>query len=314
MTGGSLPLPLLAGLALVALLGAGFVLLWHESRDYDLSRRVEAVARGTAPQRSSGLDVLGIAVSLLRRVGDRLRNTAFMSAKDAAEFEKMLGSAGLNPRSTLGVVVGLKAVLPVVLALLFYTLASADGMAPLYVAMAVGVALPVGMLLPNYSMGFLQKRYRRSLEEGMPDALDLIVICSDAGLGLESAITRIATEMREANPAVALEFNLLDQEMRLLSNRRRAIANFSERSSVPVVQRMAATLLQTIEYGTPLSRAFSGLAAEIRQERLTRMEEKAVKLPTLLVLPMMMFILPCLFIVLMGPAAIKISTTFGALK
>lgn len=314
MSTDSIILPAVIGGGLALLFGFGIALLWQETRNYDLKQRIEGIVHGARRARSPALDLFGILLSALRHVGDRLRDTAFMSEKDVNDFEKILTSTGLNARSALGVVIGLKAVLPVFLALVIYALANAEGFTPLHTALGVAAALPAGMLLPNYAMGALQSRYRRSLEDGLPDALDLIVICSDAGLGLETAIARIAAEMREANPAVALEFNLLDQEMRLLSDRRRALANFSERSSAPVVRRMAATIIQTIEYGTPLSRAFGALAAEMRQERLTRMEERASKLPALLVIPMMLFILPCLFLVIMGPAAIRVMATFKAFK
>jgi tight adherence protein C len=306
-------LPAAIGVVVLLFFVAGGVLLWQETRTFHYRARIDSLLGGGPAQHESRIDLLGIVTSLLRRVGDRLRDTAFMSPKDVAEFEKMLSSAGMNARSTIGVMIGLKAVLPLALATLFYLLASAAGWTSLHLLLAVGMALPAGMMLPNFVMGTLQSRYRKSLENGIPDALDLIVICSEAGLGLETAVARVAAEISESNPSVGLELNLLDQEMRLMSDRRRAVAHFAERASVPSIKRVASTILQTIEYGTPLSGAFRTLSAEMRAERLVRMEEAASKLPAMLMMPMMLFILPCLFIVILGPAIIKISGLFGSM-
>jgi tight adherence protein C len=119
-------------------------------------------------------------------------------------------------------------------------------------------------------------------------------------------VERVSREMEFSNPAIAVELSLLSQELRMLPDRRDALMRLGERTGVESFQRLAATLSQTLRYGTPLAQALRVLAAEMRQERMTWMEERAARLPALLVLPLILFILPCLFIVLIGPSAIRI--------
>jgi tight adherence protein C len=161
-------------------------------------------------------------------------------------------------------------------------------------------SLVPALMLPNWVIAFIRRRYQAALRSGIPDALDLMVVCTEAGLGLESAIERVAQEMRQSNQAVGVEFSTLNHEMRLFPDRRAALVNLAERTGQPGLQRFAATVAQTLRYGTPLGQGLRTLAAEMRNERMIQFEERAGKLPALLVLPMMLFILPCLFIVLLG--------------
>lgn len=303
----------ITGTVLLLLVLAALILLL-EAREQDMVRRVRALTEAESMASAETTRIADATMDLLRKVGDRLRNTALMSPTEIAEFERMLASAGLNPRSAIGAVLGAKVVLPVVLAFLAYLLAVNRDWSGVKLLMCVGASLPVGMLLPNWIMGRLQKQYRQALQMGIPDALDLIVICAEAGLGLETAIERVAVETRLTNRAVSLEFSILDQEMRLLSDRRRALLNFGERAALDMMKRFSATIIQTVEYGTPLGKGLRTLAAELRHERLLRLEEQAARLPSLLVLPMILFILPCLFLILLGPAAIGIVDAFKGMK
>jgi tight adherence protein C len=159
-----------------------------------------------------------------------------------------------------------------------------------------------GVLLPNTVLGMLRRPYLAKLRRGLPDALDLFVVCANAGLGLESSVERVAKEMRRANRAIALQFDILGYEMRVLPERREALQNLGERTGLEPFRRLGATLIQALRYGTPLSQALRTLAADMRQERLVRFEERTARLPALMVMPMAAFILPVLFIVLAGPS------------
>jgi tight adherence protein C len=138
-----------------------------------------------------------------------------------------------------------------------------------------------------------------------------MVVCAEAGLGLESAIDRVAQETKQSNQAVSVEFQLLVQEMRILPDRRIALANLAERTGQPALKRLGGTIAQTLKYGTPLSEGLRSLAAEMRDERMIQFEERAGKLPALLVLPMILFILPCLFIILMGQPVSELIKVLG---
>jgi tight adherence protein C len=134
-----------------------------------------------------------------------------------------------------------------------------------------------------------------------------MVICSEAGLALEGAVERVATEIRPANRAVAAEFAMCSSELRILADRRTALMNMAERTRLDLLRRLGMTLAQTLQYGTPLTQALRTLSAEMRHEQLVRFEAKAARLPVLLTVPMILCILPTLFLVVAGPAMLQAS-------
>nr|WP_255574998.1 type II secretion system F family protein [Caldovatus aquaticus] len=173
--------------------------------------------------------------------------------------------------------------------------------------------LVAGIFGPNWAVGFLRRPFQKKLQRGLPDALDLLVVCAEAGLGMETAIERVAREMQGTNTPIALEFTILLNELRMLPDRRQALERFAERSGIEGFRRLGSTLAQTMRYGTPLGQTLRVLAAEMRQERMLKMEEKAIRLPALLVLPLILFIMPSLFIALVGPSVLTIMETLGNL-
>ena len=164
-----------------------------------------------------------------------------------------------------------------------------------------------GLLAPDLVAKRLRKRYLRELERGLPDALDLMVICSEAGLALEGAVERVAAEIGPANRAVAAEFSVCSSELRILADRRAALMNMAERTRLELLRRLGTTLAQTLQYGTPLTQALRTLSAEMRHDQLVRFEARAAKLPVLLTVPMILCILPTLFLVVAGPAMLQAS-------
>jgi tight adherence protein C len=161
-------------------------------------------------------------------------------------------------------------------------------------------------MAPDFFIRRARKKYLRRLEAGLPDALDLLIICSEAGLALEAGFDRVAAEFGDSNPAAASELKLTASEMKILSDRRRALLNMGARTGLEAMTRLGGTLAQTIQYGTPISQALRVLAAEMRQTTLTRFEEKASRLPVLLTIPMILFILPCIFLIVGGPAVVQV--------
>jgi tight adherence protein C len=170
----------------------------------------------------------------------------------------------------------------------------------------VAAAAIIGMLLPDYVVRRRRKRYLNGVQAGLADALDMMVICSEAGLGMESALSRVATEIGQAHPAVADELLQTVSELRVAADRRTAMLNMGLRTGLAGLKRLGATLIQTQQYGTPLSQALRTLSAELRQEMLVRFEERAARLPVLLTVPMIVFILPTVFIVVGGPAMLSV--------
>ena len=175
----------------------------------------------------------------------------------------------------------------------------------------VGSAI-VGLLLPEWILRFLQKRYIGAIEAGLPDMLDMLVMCTESGLSLEPALVRVCQEIGPIHPAMAQELRLTTGELHILTDTRMAFTNLGERSGVRGLKRLSSTLIQTLQYGTPLGPSLRSLTGEMRQEMLTKFEERAGRLPALLTLVMIVFILPSLFLTIGGPAIIQVLRQFGS--
>jgi tight adherence protein C len=154
----------------------------------------------------------------------------------------------------------------------------------------------------------IQKR-THAIRKGLPDALDLLVICAEAGLTVDAAFNRVAKELGKAYPELGDEFALTSIELGFLTDRRSAFENLATRIDLDSIRGVVTTMIQTEKYGTPLASALRVLSAEFRNERMMRAEEKAARLPAIMTVPLILFILPVLFVVILGPAACDISDT-----
>jgi tight adherence protein C len=148
-----------------------------------------------------------------------------------------------------------------------------------------------------------------AIRKGLPDALDLLVICAEAGLTVDAAFSRVARELGKAYPELGDEFALTSIELGFLTDRRSAFENLANRIDLESIRGVVTTMIQTEKYGTPLASALRVLSAEFRNERMMRAEEKAARLPAIMTVPLILFILPVLFIVILGPAACSIKDT-----
>ncbi|MBB4155351.1 tight adherence protein C [Sphingomonas jinjuensis] len=155
----------------------------------------------------------------------------------------------------------------------------------------------------------IQKR-SDAIRKGLPDALDLLVICAEAGLTVDAAFHRVSKELGRAYPELGDEFSLTAIELGFLTERRQAFENLATRVDLDAVKGVVTTMIQTEKYGTPLASALRVLSAEFRNERMMRAEEKAARLPAIMTVPLILFILPTLFVVILGPAACSISDAF----
>jgi tight adherence protein C len=149
-----------------------------------------------------------------------------------------------------------------------------------------------------------------AIRKGLPDALDLLVICAEAGLTVDAAFGRVAKELGKGYPELGDEFMLTSIELGFLTERRQAFENLATRVDLDAVRGVVTTMIQTEKYGTPLASALRVLSAEFRNERMMRAEEKAARLPAIMTVPLICFILPTLFIVILGPAACSIADNF----
>lgn len=163
----------------------------------------------------------------------------------------------------------------------------------------------------DFFIRWKRKTRLKRLERGLPDCLDLLVICAEAGLSLDAGLKRVAEEFVAAVPELSEELLLTSVELNFLPDRRQALANLAFRVDIAAFRGVTTALIQTEKYGTPLAQALRMLSNEFRETRLLEAEEKAARLPAILTVPMICFILPALFVVLAGPAFIKVSGSIG---
>lgn len=305
----------LAGLAaLLSVLTVYAALLSREGN----ARRAQALgqyrrklqAAALAPHRRAGREG---AVTIMRTVVERLR---LMRSRQAEAVASKLARAGWRSKDAVVRFLFFKLALPFVLGgvvvLLLYGL-DAYALAPLAKLAVSLLAVLAGSYAPDIFVHNQAQKRRTEIRKALPDGLDLMVICAEAGLSLDATVTRVAEEMREAEPEFADEFSLTAVELGLLPERDRALRNLDARCGLPAVRGMVSTLLQAERYGTPLAQSLRVLSAEFREERVLRAEEKAARLPALLTMPMIVFILPPLFVVLLGPAVLDVADSFRSL-
>ena len=232
-------------------------------------------------------------------------------------LQKMLVHAGYRGSQGLYVLLGAKLLsailLPVVASILWSMYGDINYPIGNPVTI-VGLILAslIGFILPDY---VLQKRInarRLKMTEGFPDALDMLVVCVEAGLGLDAAISRVALEMRLSHPELSSELELNSLETRAGKTREEALKALSERMGVEEVNAMVTLLIQADKFGTSVGTALRSYSEEMRIKRIQRAREKAAKLPVQMLFPVMVFIFPALFLVILGPAVISIATTLGS--
>lgn len=229
-------------------------------------------------------------------------------AEVASDVRRRLGEAGLrNPhavevffalRILLALALGIGAVF--VLPLMFSRLK----VLPLMGISAA--AATVGYLLPGYVLTWLAARRKRRIIEGFPDALDMLLVCVEAGLSLEASVQRVGREIRGAHPLIAEEFRLVGNEMLAGKTRHDALRSLGERTGVPDVRGLASLLIQADQFGTSVAQALRVHAHEMRAKRILRAEEQAHKIPVKLAFPLMFGLIPVVLIITLAPGILRI--------
>jgi tight adherence protein C len=167
-------------------------------------------------------------------------------------------------------------------------------------------AAGVGMLVPNYVLHKLVGRRIKSLRNGFPDALDLLVVCVESGLGLGASIQRVADELDVSHPELAFELSTVNAEIRAGTPRERSLRNLADRTGLPDIRGLVGLLVQTMRFGTSIADALRVYSEEFRDKRMQRAEEEAAKMGTKLIFPLIFCMFPCFFIVAIGPAVLRI--------
>lgn len=173
------------------------------------------------------------------------------------------------------------------------------------------IAVIIGAYAPDVLVTNQGQKRKHKIQKALPDGLDLMVICAEAGLSVDATLNRVSSELHNSWPELADELGLTAIEVGFLPDRTQALNNLARRVKLDGIRGIVNTLVQTERYGTPLAQALRVLSAELRTNRLMKAEEKAARLPAILTVPMILFILPALFVVLIGPGALR---TLDALR
>ncbi|MGJ0620401.1 MAG: type II secretion system F family protein [Methylocystis sp.] len=247
----------------------------------------------------------GLSTSFMRRVVHKLN---LQRNKQTEIIVRKLARAGWRNNDALVRFLFFKAIMPLVagaaFAFAFYVLKVTDLSPMMRLAATIGATLG-GAFAPDIVVKNAIDKRADKIRKGLPDALDLMVICAEAGLSLDALMKRVAEEFGTSCPELADEMSITSLELGFLPDRRQALLNFSARTDSPGTRGLVNSLLQSDKYGTPLAQSLRVLSAEFREERMLRAEEKAARLPALLTVPMIIFILPPLFVVLIGPAVLE---------
>ncbi|HEY1608009.1 MAG TPA: type II secretion system F family protein [Paraburkholderia sp.] len=284
--------------------------------------RVAERARARAawvPQATSAGE--GKAAGLLGGVGRVSRIIALVGERlplfDATQRAKLaLGCrrAGFYGHRAVSMLIGMKFSTGIVAgtcAVLFGTKVPVFGQFVLLRGFMMIGAFMIGMILPEYVLAFGARRRRRQIAGALPDALDLLVICTNAGNSLAVGLQRMAREIRMVSVPLSDELGMTAAELQLDGDPARALQNLAERVDHPAVRSLVSTLIQSQQYGTPITTALKTLSKSSRTQAMLELEEKAAKLAPKLTLPMMLFILPTVGIIAAGPAVIQLMNVLG---
>lgn len=249
------------------------------------------------------------------KMKDRLRGMKVLQQSQVEAIQQKLAHAGYRNKETAVLIIALRLVLPIVFGTAAFIALYVVEIYPdweMKKVAAMAAAIFAGYKGPEISLKNKSKKRTDLIRKGLPDALDLLVICAEAGLTVDAAFNRVAKELGRAYPELGDEFALTAIELSFLTDRKMAFDNLAYRVDLESVKGVVTTMVQTERYGTPLASALRVLSAEFRNERMMRAEEKAARLPAIMTIPLIMFILPVLFIVILGPAACSISDAFAS--
>ncbi|HEY5238800.1 MAG TPA: type II secretion system F family protein [Rhizomicrobium sp.] len=245
-------------------------------------------------------------VGFMKQTLDRFKLANMLESENT---RMRLAQAGYRGQAPLIAFMFFRFVMPPIMLLvaLFYLFVMTHLPYPAYVRLLGAVAIGlIGYFLPDMFVSNAISKRQQSIMRAFPDALDLMLICVESGMSIESTFTRVATEIGAQSPELAEELGLTTAELSYLPDRAIAYDNLAKRCGHSGVKAVATALNQAEHYGTPLGQALRVTAQENREQRMSEAEKKAAALPAKLTVPMILFFLPCLFAVIMGPAAMKI--------
>jgi tight adherence protein C len=290
-------------IAIFLLIGSGGMLLFY--RQAMLQRISDVVT--PSPKRTDLLSTVQQTGSSISGMVERLDRVLPKSDAEVSVQEKRLIRAGFRKESAVKIFYGAKLLVP----LTFCFLAVVSGLTSYSPFFAYAASLGVGYLVPDFWLGRQIAKRQKEIRLGLPDALDFLVICIEAGLSLDQATARTAEELRLGRPALSDELDIVVLEQRAGRLRSDAWRQFAERSDVDTVRVLVSVLVQSEQLGTSVARTLRVHSDTLRTQRRQQVEEKAAKTSIKLVFPLVFFIFPSLFLVTLGPAAIIMAESFA---
>ncbi|HSH74681.1 MAG TPA: type II secretion system F family protein [Longimicrobiales bacterium] len=246
---------------------------------------------------------------LLRYLGSRMQDRS----KDWSRTRRRLISAGYRESSALPIFLGIRVGATVVLATYGLLFARAVDMTGGLVITTGLLGAAAGWVVPNFLLSARVSRRKNELQKGLPDMLDLLVICVEAGLGLNQAMVRVAQELRHSSRLMTQELSLTNMAIRAGTPRDQALMDLAERTDVPDIRSLSTMLIQTERFGTSIAHSLRVHAESMRTKRRQRAEEAAAKTTIKMIFPLALCIFPALFVVVLGPAVISIMQTFASM-
>ncbi len=243
---------------------------------------------------------------VFREMLNKLGAAVPASPKDMSVMQRRLVRAGMRGPNALKVLYGSKVVLGVMLPLVMTIVVWNTGAEGFNKLAAVLAAAALGFFGPNEYVSIVSRRRQKQISRGLANALDLMVVCVESGLGLDQAILQVAKELDHAHPEISEEFALVNLELKAGKRRPEALRNLAERTAVDDLKKLVAVLIQADRFGTGISQSLRGHSDFMRVQARQVAEEKAAKLGVKLVFPIFFCILPSLFVVTVGPVAVKI--------
>jgi len=310
---------ILAGIAALAMIMAIYAAVTVKDpmakRVKALNERRAELKSGMITQSSRKRQSLTRRTDTSDKMKETLQGMKVLQESQVKMIQQKLAQAGYRNKELAIYIIFARMVLPVVLGMVGVVLFYWTDMFPDWGSMkrffGFAALVALGYKGPELYLANVSAKRTAAIQKGLPDALDLLVICAEAGLTVDASFNRVARELGRAYPELGDEFALTAIELSFLTERRQAFENLAYRVNLEAVRGVVTTMVQTERYGTPLASALRVLSAEFRNERMMRAEEKAARLPAIMTVPLILFILPVLFIVILGPAACSISDAFA---
>jgi tight adherence protein C len=293
----------------------GLVLQTVPARSGAVIRRLEEV------RKLGGAKAPGVERAERRKRGEqRERVRALLEAvgtaiesrqRTSTATREFLTHAGFRRQGAVGMYLGIRALLPALLGALSFAVVAIVAGQPRMGILGAAFGAIVGWVIPVFYVGNRKKKRQKDLQRALPDALDLMVVCVEAGLGLNQALLRVSEEIRHVSVLMSDELEMVNLEIRAGASREEALRNLGDRTGVEDIRSLTTILIQTDRFGTSIATALRVQSDTLRDKRRQRAEEAAAKTTIKMVLPLVFCIFPALFVVILGPGAIQIYKTFS---